>query len=148
MHKTKGASAGMLFSPESPRWQYSKGEAVSAMASATKLWGSQGPASLEDGAKPGDNRQPAGATLKQLLQCKGVVIGVFLFVAQQLSGINAVVYFSSATFMEVHLPDSALSIFSTLLVYVPGMHHHEFGKLVVDLSQRSESVAKRTTSRM
>ena len=109
MDKTKGTSAGMLFSPESPRWQYSKGEAVSAMASATKLWGSQGPASLEDGTKPGDNRQPAGATLKQLLQCKGVVIGVFLFVAQQLSGINAVVYFSSATFMEVRLSNSVSS---------------------------------------
>lgn len=72
------------------------------MAGATKLWGGQGPSALDDGSfRPGEGNKVESAKISQLLTCKGAWIGVLLFVAQQLSGINAVVYFSSATFAEV-----------------------------------------------
>ena len=90
----------MAISPESPRWLQSKGQTVAASASAAKLWGSTGASQLEDAPAVGSmNAEPV--SMEALLRCKGAIIGVMLFAAQQLSGINAVVYFSSATFASV-----------------------------------------------
>jgi len=89
----------MAASPESPRYLYGKGDAEGAMAGATKLWGAAGPASLQEGS--GGTPSKERVSLGELLSARGAIIGVVLFAAQQLSGINAVVYFSSATFAAV-----------------------------------------------
>lgn len=89
----------MGFSPESPRWQHSKGDFKAATTGATRLWGDAGSAALEETAGGSQKTEPV--SVGELLQSKGAIIGVALFAAQQLSGINAVVYFSSATFAAV-----------------------------------------------
>lgn len=44
--------------------------------------------------------------MKELLSNKGVFIGCMIFLLQQFSGVNSVVYFSSSVFAKVsHLPD-------------------------------------------
>ena len=40
---------GMSFMPESPRWQYAKGQQAEAQAGAVKLWGQSGPDQLSEG---------------------------------------------------------------------------------------------------
>jgi hypothetical protein len=95
----------MAASPESPRYLYGKGDSEGAAVGATKLWGASGPSSLEEGS--GGKPSTEKVSLGELLSAKGAIIGVVLFAAQQLSGINAVVYFSSATFEAVSSPLAA-----------------------------------------
>ena len=38
--------------PESPRWQYAKGQQTEAQAGAVKLWGQSGPDQLSEGTLP------------------------------------------------------------------------------------------------
>ena len=89
----------MGISPESPRWQYSKGDFKAATSGANQALGDAASAALEEASGGGQTSEPVA--LGELLRSKGAIIGVALFAAQQLSGINAVVYFSSATFAAV-----------------------------------------------
>ena len=92
----------MFTQPESPRWLQSKGRSVEALATATKLWGATGPSQL-DATPVGDDRKAESVSLGELLGNKGTRIGVTLFAAQQLSGINAIIYFSSSVFADVRV---------------------------------------------
>jgi Sugar (and other) transporter len=55
--------------------------------------------------EPGD-AQSSGPGVLQLLTKKTVILGIFLFLLQQFSGINAIVYFSSSVFAKVRGPFS------------------------------------------
>ena len=44
---------------------------------------------------------PASVSMKELLSNKGVFIGCMIFLLQQFSGVNSVVYFSSSVFAKV-----------------------------------------------
>ena len=44
---------------------------------------------------------PAPVSMKELLSNKGVFIGCMIFLLQQFSGVNSVVYFSSSVFAKV-----------------------------------------------
>ena len=117
------ALSGMLVSPESPRWLQSKGKTAAAAAAASKLWGPSGAAQLDEGSAAGSSRAAEPASLPALLKCKGAIIGIVLFMAQQLSGINAVVYFSSSTFAQaLFLPYHNLPVFlHTATARLPGI---------------------------
>lgn len=112
---------GMLFCPESPSWLALRGEQHAAEAVATKLWGPNGTSQL------GMEKEPGASDLKEtkpswneVFASKGAKIGVIMFILQQFSGINAIVYFSSSVFAKAGLASEALASAAVGLINVLG----------------------------
>jgi sugar porter (SP) family MFS transporter len=122
-------AAGMgLFAPESPRWLAARGRAAEAAAAAARLFGSASSgaaaavaaveASVEAGggavsgaAARAVEPRPSGSRglLSDLFASRGVRVGCALFLFQQLSGINAIIYFSSSVFARAGVANGALA---------------------------------------
>eukprot|EP00878_Enallax_costatus_P025336 GHUV01027104.1.p1 GENE.GHUV01027104.1~~GHUV01027104.1.p1 ORF type:complete len:476 (+),score=121.17 GHUV01027104.1:193-1620(+) len=98
---------GMMGCPESPAYLQAKGRRQEAEAVATRLWGSGGPAQLGTGTASKGGTE--SASLFSPTYRKGVLMGCFLFVFQQFSGINAIVYFSSSVFKQAGIASGALA---------------------------------------
>ena len=69
--------------------------------------------------------------MKELLSNKGVFIGCMIFLLQQFSGVNSVVYFSSSVFAKVQsLPVLACpSLHSHFLVDIPSARFCGYGSI-------------------
>lgn len=91
--------SGMLGCPESPGYLAAKGKREEAKVIARKLWGAGGAVQLGAGAAAKGGAE--AANIFGPAYRKGVVMGCLLFVFQQFSGINAIVYFSSSVFKQV-----------------------------------------------
>lgn len=98
---TPSAAVGMFACPESPAYLQAKGRRLDAEAVATRLWGSDGSAQL--GTSIASKGGAEAASLFSPTYRKGVLMGCLLFLFQQFSGINAIVYFSSSVFKQVSL---------------------------------------------
>jgi len=104
-------AAGMASCPESPQWLLGRGREAEAFAAAERLWGAEARAELgpHSGSFDGDDAAAPPERPRAGLLRDGVVLGGALFLLQQLSGINAIVYFSSDIFRAVGVPSEALA---------------------------------------
>ncbi|KAI7725561.1 hypothetical protein M8C21_032914, partial [Ambrosia artemisiifolia] len=93
---------GMAFSPESPRWLVQQRKISQAEQAIRKLYGKNRVTELiEDLSASGQGSEEQDAGWFDLFSSryfKVVSVGAALFLFQQLAGINAVVYYSTAVF--------------------------------------------------
>lgn len=112
-------AVGMLGCPESPSWLALSGQRSAAEATAAKLWGtSEGPVQLGSAVPSSSTGQEPG--WREVLASRGARIGVIMFILQQFSGINAIVYFSSSVFAKSGVASGALASAAVGAVNVVG----------------------------
>jgi len=115
--------AGLALLPESPRWLVRKDRPTEARASLARL---RGPAGDVDGevaemvrSVKAELDQPVGygALLEPAVR-PALIVGVGLFFLQQLSGINAVIYYAPDIFAHAGFDSGKTQIFATIGVGV------------------------------
>uniref|UniRef100_A0A2P2JAD6 Putative plastidic glucose transporter 3 n=1 Tax=Rhizophora mucronata TaxID=61149 RepID=A0A2P2JAD6_RHIMU len=104
----------MEFSAESPLWLLKRGRGAEAEVEFEKLLGgSHVKSAMAELAKSDRGDEMENVRLSELLygrHSKVIFIGSTLFALQQLSGINAVFYFSSAVFKSAGVPSDFANI--------------------------------------
>lgn len=88
----------MTVVPESPGWLRRNGKVAEAAAAETALWGAPDVSGGDDKGDK-DEKKVFTAELFAPANRRAVTIGAGLFFLQQMSGVNAIVYFSSAMFV-------------------------------------------------
>jgi hypothetical protein len=101
--------AGMLGAPESPNWLAPR-DRPAAEETARRLWGPSGASQLAPVGTSGAGKEGGWGDCFAAPYRKPVLIGCMLFVFQQFSGINALIYFSSSVFKQVSCGAPALSV--------------------------------------
>ncbi|KAF5739158.1 Major facilitator superfamily protein isoform 1 [Tripterygium wilfordii] len=104
----------MEFSAESPHWLFKRGRSAEAEAAFEKLLGgSHVKFAMAELSKSGPGDELDSVKLSELLygrHSRVLFIGSTLFALQQLSGINAVFYFSSSVFKSAGVPSDSANI--------------------------------------
>jgi MFS transporter, SP family, galactose:H+ symporter len=96
---------GLIFMPETPRWLALKGRLVEAKASILRLRGTGATVDRELEEIDRSVREDAGrrggyAVMFEPAIRPALVVGMGLFLLQQLSGINAVIYYAPEIFIQ------------------------------------------------
>ena len=115
--------AGLALLPESPRWLVRRQRPVDARASLARL---RGPAADVDGevaemvrSVKAELNQPAGyGALMETAVRPALIVGIGLFFLQQLSGINAVIYYAPEIFAHAGFDSTKTQVLATIGVGV------------------------------
>ncbi|XP_074269030.1 putative plastidic glucose transporter 2 [Silene latifolia] len=105
---------GMVFCAESPQWLYKQGRRAEAEAEFERLLERSHVHSAMMELEKSDGGDTVSVTLLELISgrhSRVVLIGSTLFALQQLSGINAVFYFSSTVFRGAGVPSNLANVF-------------------------------------
>ncbi|GMH43045.1 hypothetical protein BSKO_10967 [Bryopsis sp. KO-2023] len=98
-------AVGMSFCPESPTWLAAQGKKAEAEEVMVKLWG-------KSEAIADESKEDAGSAAPSIFSGKYIkvaAIGCALFLFQQFSGVNAIVYFSSKVFQDAGMSSATLA---------------------------------------
>jgi len=106
--------------PETPAWLARAGRRAEAAAAAQRLWGAQAEARGGEAAEApaGAAAAAAWADLVVPEQRRATALAVGLFVVQQFSGVNAVVFFSNSVFRSAGVASDTLASAAVGLVNV------------------------------
>lgn len=115
--------AGLALLPESPRWLVRRQRSTDARASLVRL---RGPGADVDGevaemvrsVKAELNRPVGYGALLEPAVRPALIVGVGLFFLQQLSGINAVIYYAPEIFSHAGFDSAKTQVFATIGVGV------------------------------
>ncbi len=125
---------GLFFLPDSPRWLLLKGRETEAVKALTKLRGNSYHAELAEIKQTLNSEKDKTSNWALLFNKKHlplIAIAVLVMMFQQLSGINAIIYYAPKVFMSAGLPvENAL--FATVLVGVVNLLSTILGLLLLD----------------
>lgn len=112
---------GAFFLPESPRWLVLKGNAQKAHKVLFHLYGrKQHPEKIEkelNHIKQSIVREKKIGIWRELLSKRGLpclILGMGLFLLQQVSGINVVIYFAPKIFQQMQLGTTSVTLLATV----------------------------------
>jgi len=110
-----------LVIPESPRWLAKQGDTAKALEAGRRLWGACSLADVKGADEAEGASEASEVSWGDLLlpkYLKPVMLGFFLFMFQQMAGINAVIYFSSNVFRSAGVTSDVLASAGVGLVNV------------------------------
>ncbi|XP_062100120.1 probable plastidic glucose transporter 2 [Humulus lupulus] len=120
----------MIFCAESPSWLYKQGKATEAEVEFEKLFGVvHVKVAMTEMAKLDRGDDIDSVKISELLSgphFRVVFIGSTLFALQQVSGINAVFYFSSTIFKKAGVPSSLANVFIGIVNLTGKRNQHAF----------------------
>ncbi|XP_032758606.1 solute carrier family 2, facilitated glucose transporter member 8 isoform X1 [Rattus rattus] len=106
----------MCYMPETPRFLLTQHQYQEAMAALRFLWGSE-----EGWEEPPVGAEHQGFQLAMLRRPgvhKPLIIGICLMVFQQLSGVNAIMFYANTIFEEAKFKDSSLATVTVGIIQV------------------------------
>ncbi len=130
---------GIIVLPDTPRWLASRGRTNEARAALARIrsWDAHSPQAIAEFAEieqtAREDRTGGGwAELFGPVARPALVVGIGLFLLQQLSGINAVISYAPAVFHEAGLGDQSTQILATIGVGVVNVLMTIVGMVLID----------------